>query len=58
MVLCFKLDLEFNDSSVCHVFKDGAGDSYLRENDDGTDGLDRSAVAENVVGCSIFPIHA
>lgn len=30
-------------------------DSYLREND-GSDGLNSSSVAENVVGCSIFHI--
>ncbi|XP_058252332.1 highly divergent homeobox isoform X2 [Hemibagrus wyckioides] len=41
-------DSEQNDSLSLSLSEYGAGDSYLRENDDGTDGLDRSAVAENV----------
>lgn len=48
------LEFRMNQVSSYYVFTDGVSDSYLRENDNETDGLNSSAVAENVVGSSIF----
>ncbi|MCJ8733933.1 hypothetical protein PDJAM_G00229390 [Pangasius djambal] len=41
-------DSEQNDAVSLCLSEDGASDSYLRENDDGNDGLNSSALAENV----------